>query len=305
MDAVGQRLRTILEQPGLVVCPVVNGPLSARLAQDVGLSTVLLGGFGVAAERFALPDLGLITFSDMVDQVRNTCAAVPGFPVICDGDTGYGNALNVRRTVTEYARAGAAGILIEDQLWPKKCGHYSGRHAVVSAEEARMKIRAAVDARREAGVDIIIVARTDARSAVDLDEALRRAESFEDEGADIVFIEALETEEELRKFAESIATPTWANMMPKTPLVSRDSLAEMGFKVVTYNVAVAAEIHAVRAAFAALAKDDISLLPPLASFDEIAQLVGLPEFKTAESRYEIRQEGRSDSFRQPRGNTGG
>ncbi len=287
MSTAGRRLRTLIDEPGLIVCPVVNGPLSARLAQDVGFVTVLLGGFGVAGERFALPDLGLITFSDMLDQLRNTCAAVPGFSVIADGDTGYGNALNVQRTVIEYARAGAAGILLEDQLWPKKCGHYSGRHAVVSAEEARMKIRAAVDARRDAGVDIIIVARTDARSAVDLDEAMRRAKIFEEEGADVVFIEALKSEEELRTFAASLTAHTWANMMPRTPLVSRNSLAEMGIKIVTYNVALAATVHAVRAAFTALAKDDISQLPPLASFDELADLVELPAFKEAESRYLI------------------
>ncbi len=290
MSTAGQRLRTLIDEQGLIVCPVVNGPLSARLAQDVGFSTVLLGGLGVAAERFALPDLGLITFSDMLDQLRNTCAAVPGFPVIADGDTGYGNALNVRRTVIEYARAGAAGILLEDQLWPKKCGHYSGRHAVVTAEEARMKIRAAVDARREAHVDIIIVARTDARSAVDLSEAMRRAKIFQEEGADIVFIEALKTEEELRAFAASLTTHTWANMMPRTPLVSRTALAEMGFKIVTYNVALTATVHAMRAAFTALAKDDMSQLPPLASFDELADLVELPVFKEAESRYAVSQE---------------
>ncbi|MGA8297545.1 MAG: isocitrate lyase/PEP mutase family protein [Acidimicrobiales bacterium] len=305
MSTPGHRLRTLIGEPGLIVCPVVNGPLSARLAQDVGFSTVLLGGLGVAAERFALPDLGLITFSDMLDQVRNTCAAVPGFSVIADGDTGYGNVLNVRRTVMEYARAGAAGILIEDQLWPKKCGHYSGRHAVLSAEEARMKIRAAVDARRDAGVDIIIVARTDARSAVDLDEAMRRAKAFEEEGADVVFIEALKSEEELRRFAASLTTHTWANMMPRTPLVSRHSLAEMGFKIVTYNVALAATVHSVRAALTALAKDDMSQLPPLASFDELAELVELPAFKDAESRYAIaEQESQTDPFADSRDSSG-
>lgn len=277
----------LIEQPGLVVCPVVNGPLSARLAQEAGFATSLLGGLGVAVERFALPDLGLITFSDMLDQLHNTCAAVPGFPVIADGDTGYGNALNVQRTVVEYARAGAAGILLEDQVWPKQCGHYTGRRAVVPAEEARMKIRAAVDARRESCVDILIVARTDARSAIDLHEAMRRAKSFEEEGADIVFIEALETTEELRMFAGAVAIPTWANMMPKTPLLSRDDLQEMGFKVVTYNIALAATVQAVRAAFTALMKDDMTRLPPLASFDELAELVRLGTFKTAESRYAI------------------
>jgi len=215
---------------------------------------------------------------------------VPGFPVICDGDTGYGNAMNVRRTVVEYARAGAAGVSIEDQLWPKKCGHYSGRRVVIPAEEARMKIRAAVEARREAGVDIVIMARTDARSAVDFDEAMRRARAFEEEGADIVFIEALETKEELRAFATSFELPTWANMMPKTPLLTRDELAELGFKVVTYNVALAAAVHAMREALAAIAADDLDGLPPHASFEELASLVGLTEFMSLESRYELPQE---------------
>ena len=285
MSTAGQRLRTLIEQPGLVVCPVVGGPLSARLAQEAGFATVFLGGLNVAAERFALPDLGLITFSDMLDQLRNTCAAVPGFPVIADGDTGYGNALNVRRTIIEYARAGAAGILIEDQLWPKQCGHYKGGRSVVPAEEARLKIRAAVDARREAGIEISIVARTDARSAIGLDQAVRRAKSFEEEGADLVFVEALETREELCTFAEAIAIPTWANMMPKTPLVSRDDLAAMGFKIVTYNVALAAMVHSGRAALSALAKEDMTLMPPLAPFDDLAELVGLGALKIVESRY--------------------
>jgi len=285
-----QRLRALLEAPGLVVCPVVAGPLAARLAERAGFQAALLGGFGVSAERFALPDAGLITFTDMLDQVRNVCAAVPGLPVIADGDTGYGNAMNVRRTVVEYARAGAAGISIEDQLWPKKCGHYSGRRVVISGEEARTKIRAAVEAREEAGVDIVIMARTDARSAVDFDEALRRARAFAEEGADIVFVEALETKEELRAFATSFETPTWANMMPKTPLVTRRELEEMGFKVVTYNIALAAAVHAMREALSAIADDDLDRLPPHASFDELASLVGLPEFTAAESRYELPQQ---------------
>lgn len=278
-------LRTLLESPDLVVCPVVSGPLSARLAQEAGFEAALLGGFGVSAERFALPDTGLITFSDMLDQVRNTCTAVPGFPVIADGDTGYGNAMNARRTVVEYARAGAAGISLEDQLWPKKCGHYSGRREVISREEARTKIRAAVEARREADIDIVIMARTDARSAIGFEEAMERARAFDEEGADILFIEALETREELEAFATSFETPTWANMMPKTPLVSREELAEMGFKIVTYNVAVAAAVQAVREAFAAIADNDMDRLPPIASFEEVTSLVGLPAFLATESRY--------------------
>jgi 2-methylisocitrate lyase-like PEP mutase family enzyme len=286
MTAV-ESLRALLDGPELVVVPVVAGPLAARLAQETGFRAALLGGFGVSAERFALPDAGLITFSDMLDQVRNTSAAVPAFPLICDGDTGYGNAMNVRRTVAEYARAGAAGISVEDQLWPKKCGHYVGRREVIPADEARLKIRAAVEARREAGVDIVIMARTDARSAVDFDEAMRRARAFEEEGADIIFIEALETKEELRTFATSFETPTWANMMPKTPLLTRGELVEMGFRVVTYNIALAAAVHAMREALSAIAADDLDRLPPHASFEELTSLVGLPEFMATESRYKV------------------
>jgi len=286
----GESLRTLIRKPGLVVCPVIAGPLSARLAQEVGFPTALLGGLGVAAERFALPDTGLITFSDMLDQLRNTCAAVPGFPVIADGDTGYGNAMNVRRTIVEYARAGAAGIVLEDQVWPKRCGHYEGSRAVVSADEARTKIRAAVEARREVGIDIVIVARTDARSAVSLDEAMRRAREFEEEGADIVFIEALETREELRAVAASFKTPTWANMMSKTPLVTRTELADMGFKVVTYNVLLATAVHALREALTAIAEDDMTRLPPSASLDDVAHVVGLPAFMATESRYALPQQ---------------
>jgi 2-methylisocitrate lyase-like PEP mutase family enzyme len=282
-----KRLRTLLEGPDLVVCPVVAGPLSARLAQEEGFAMALLGGFGVSAERFALPDTGLITFSDMLDQVRNTCAAVPGFPIVADGDTGYGNAMNVRRTVVEYARAGAAGVSLEDQVWPKKCGHYAGQRQVVARDEARMKIRAAVEARRDADVDIVIMARTDARSAIGFEEAMERAAAFAQEGADIIFIEALETKEELEAFAAAFKTPTWANMMPKTPLVARGELAEMRLKVVTYNVAVAAAVHAVRTAFQAIAEDDMNRLPPLASFEEVTGLVGLPAFLEAESRYTV------------------
>ena len=129
MASVAARLRELLRGPDLLICPVIGGPLSARLVVQSGLPMALLGGFGIAASRFALPDTGLITFTDVVDQVRNTAAAAPGFPFIADGDTGYGNAMNVRRTVREFAHAGAAAVLIEDQVWPKKCGHYAGGRA--------------------------------------------------------------------------------------------------------------------------------------------------------------------------------
>lgn len=200
------KLRELIAGTDLLVCPVIHDALTARLARTTGFPTAFMGGFGVAATRFGMPDVGLITFTDMVDQLRNLTAAVPGYPVIADGDTGYGNAMNVRRTVFEYARAGAACILIEDQLSPKKCGHIEGARMVISREEARMKIRAAVEAAAEA--DILVLARTDAREAHGFDEALARSRDFQEEGADIIFIEALKTEEELRAFACAMDKPT-------------------------------------------------------------------------------------------------
>jgi 2-methylisocitrate lyase-like PEP mutase family enzyme len=137
------KFRELLANDDLLLCPLVGDPLSARLAQRSGVPIALLGGFAVSAHRYALPDAGLITFTDVLDQIRNTCDAVPGFPIIADADTGYGNAMNVRRTVTEFAKAGAAALLIEDQLWPKKCGHYGGPREVIPRAEARMKMRAA------------------------------------------------------------------------------------------------------------------------------------------------------------------
>ncbi|MDB5405336.1 MAG: carboxyvinyl-carboxyphosphonate phosphorylmutase [Rhodospirillales bacterium] len=280
-----QNLRDLLTAPGLLVCPVVGDPLAARLVQRSGLKVALLGGFGISAMRYGLPDTGLITFTDVLDQLRNTCAAVPGFPIIADGDTGYGNAMNVRRTVKEFARAGAACILIEDQIWPKKCGHYGGGREIIARDEARTKIRAAVEARGDD--DILILARTDARSAVGFAEALARCRDFQEEGADIVFAEALQTEAELREFAGGFTVPTWANMMPKTPVTSRDALHAMGFKLVTYNVLLPAAIKAMQSALTALVADDLQSAPPLASFEEVTGLVGLPEYLEFEERYRL------------------
>src|SRR5688572_29010459 len=165
------RLREALRRPGLLLMPCCFDALSARLVHEAGFSLTLMSGFAVSAARLAQPDAGLISFAELLDQLRGICAAAPELPVIGDGDTGYGNAINVLRTVKEYALAGAAGIIIEDQVSPKRCGHTRGKQ-VVSQGEARMRIRAAVDARREH--DILVMARTDARSLHGMDEALDR-----------------------------------------------------------------------------------------------------------------------------------
>src|SRR3984893_7119753 len=159
--------------------------LSTKLIADAGYQVSFMSGFAVSAVRLGLPDTGLISFAEMLDSLRSCCGAVSTIPLIGDGDTGYGNALNVQRTVVEYARAGAAAVMIEDQVSPKKCGHTRGKQ-VVSREEARMKIRAAVEAR----ADILIMARTDARAVHGLDDALARCREFAKERADIIFLEA-------------------------------------------------------------------------------------------------------------------
>src|SRR5689334_827397 len=189
------RLRTLLAQPNIEIMPGCYDALSAKLVADAGFKVAFMSGFAVSAARLGLPDTGLISFNEMLDSLRGCCAAARSIPVIGDGDTGYGNALNVQRTVVEYARAGAAGVMIEDQVSPKKCGHTRGKQ-VVSRKEARMKIRAAVDARADA--DILIMARTDARAVHGFKEALARCEDFEAEGADIILFEAPESEAEMK-----------------------------------------------------------------------------------------------------------
>ena len=199
-----KHLRELLAQPGTEIMPGCHDALSAKLVADAGFKIAFMSGFAVSAVRLGLPDTGLISFAEMLDSLRNCCNAAAKIPLIGDGDTGYGNALNVQRTVVEYARAGAAAVMIEDQLSPKKCGHTRGKQ-VVTREEARMKIRAAVEARADA--DILILARTDARAVHGFDDALARCRDFEAEGADIIFLEAPESEDEMRHFCAAMRKP--------------------------------------------------------------------------------------------------
>src|ERR1700724_438641 len=225
--------------------------LSAKLVAEAGFRVTFMSGFAVSAARLGLPDTGLISFAEMLDTVRNCCGAAAKIPLIGDGDTGYGNALNVQRTVVEYARAGAAAVMIEDQVSPKKCGHTRGKD-VISREEARMKIRAAVDAK--ANGDILVMARTDARAVHGFDEALARCKAFEAEGADIIFLEAPENEEEMRRFCSAMKKPCMANMVPggKTPILSPQKLQEIGYKFRLYPVLpLCAAISAMRSTLTA------------------------------------------------------
>jgi 2-methylisocitrate lyase-like PEP mutase family enzyme len=207
--------------------------------------------------------------------------------VIGDGDTGYGNALNVQRTVVEYARAGAAAVMIEDQVSPKKCGHTPGKQ-VISRAEARMKIRAAVDAK--ADTDILILARTDARAVCGFEEALARCRDFEAEGADIVFLEAPENEDEMRRFCQAMTVPCMANMVHggKTPVLPPDLLQDVGFKLAAYPlVLLSSAIAAMQEALAALQRGAPAAQPAGVSFKDLQQIVGFPDYWKRETRYGV------------------
>jgi 2-methylisocitrate lyase-like PEP mutase family enzyme len=280
-----QRLREALASPGIIIMPCCFDGLSAKLVADAGTKVSFMSGFAASAARLGLPDTGLISFGEMADSVRNCCAAAPDMPIIADGDTGYGNALNVQRTVTEYARAGAAGVMIEDQVSPKKCGHTKGKQ-VIARDEARLKIRAAVEAARKA--DILVLARTDARATHGFDEALARCEDFAAEGADMIFLEAPESVEEMRRFCSAIRKPCMANMVVggKTPVLPPAELARIGFKLAAYPlVLLSAAVSAMQQAIAALQPDTNAPQPPQVTFEELKKAVGFPDYYAREERY--------------------
>src|SRR5215472_11162393 len=280
-----QKLREILAGPNLEIMPGCFDALSAKLIADTGFKVTFMSGFAVSAARLGLPDTGLISFAEMLDSARNCAGAASKMPLIADGDTGYGNALNVQRTVVEYARAGAAAVMIEDQVSPKKCGHTRGKQ-VIGREEARMKICAAIDARRDA--DILILARTDARAVHGFDEALDRCRDFEKEGADIIFLEAPENELEMRRFCEAMRKPCMANMVPggKTPILPPQELQNIGYKLALYPVMLmSVAIAAMQAALAALRPESKKAFPPSVLFAELQQVVGFPDYWERETRY--------------------
>jgi 2-methylisocitrate lyase-like PEP mutase family enzyme len=283
-----ERLRELLAKPGLEIMPGCHDALSAKLVADAGFHVAFMSGFGVSATRLGLPDTGLISFTEMLETLRNCCAAARSIPVIGDGDTGYGNALNVQRTVTEYARAGAAGVMIEDQISPKKCGHTRGKQ-VISRDEARMKIRAAVDACGDS--DVVILARTDARAVHGFDEALMRCKDFEAEGADIIFLEAPESEDEMRRFCKAMTKPCLANMVPggKTPILPPQKLQETGYKLALYPVMLLSSVvAAMQAALKALHPDSTAPPPPTISFADLQSVVGFPDYWEGEVRYQTK-----------------
>ncbi len=278
-----ERLRRLLAEGRLLVTPSCADALSAKLIEQAGFRTAFMSGFAVSASRIGQPDTGLISYGEMVDTVRNICAAT-SIPILCDGDTGYGNALNVKRTVKGYARAGAAAVMIEDQVAPKRCGHTKGK-LVVDRAEAVDRIRAAADARAE-GDDILILARTDARHGHGLDEALARAAAFKEAGADILFVEAPRSVEEMRRICREVPGHHMANMVEggETPIPTPAELQEIGFAVAAYPLTLmSAAMRAMLEALEVLKGDGQAR--NILDFAELRRRVGFEDYYTEESRY--------------------
>jgi len=226
------RVQTILDEVGSIVFPGVYDTLSARIAAQVGFPMAFISGYSVAASAIGEPDMGLLTQTEMLERARRVCGAVE-IPIIVDADTGYGNPLNVYRTVKDLIDAGAAGCFLEDQVWPKKCGHMRGKK-VIDREEYIHKIRAAVDARGDR--DFFIVARTDALAAVDLEEAIVRVTEARQVGADASFVEAPNSIDDMAQVGRRAPKPIVANMIEKgvTPVLSKQELSDMGFGLILY-----------------------------------------------------------------------
>lgn len=279
-------LRHALTRPGILVAPGAYDALTARLIEEAGFAAVYLTGSGVAYTSLAAPDLGLVSGADMVRKVWEIAGAV-GLPVIADGDTGYGNALNVRRTVREYERAGAAAIQLEDQVFPKKCGHYDNK-VVITAGEMAAKIKAACDARVDS--DFVIVARTDARDPLGLEEALRRANLYAQAGADVVFVEAPRSVEEMRQITAAVDRPCLANMVEggKTPLLSAAELQQIGYRLVIFpNSLTRAVVRIAREVLTAIRRDGTTaaIRDRMVDFHELQRTVGLEHALELEARY--------------------
>ncbi len=282
-------LSDLLRKDGCLVLPGVYDGISAKLATRIGFDALYMTGYGTVASALGVPDAGLATFTEMLDRVRCIAGATP-LPFLADGDTGYGGLLNVDRTVRGYAAAGAAGIQLEDQEFPKKCGHTEFRRVIPEAD-AVAKIRVAVDARPSR--EFLIVARTDARYALGLDAALRRAERFLEAGADVLFVESPESLEELRRVAETFrGAALLANMVEggRTPYLSAKELAAMGFKIALFPTAgFLSAAGAMKLCYGHLQQQGIATggAAPMLPFSEMNALMGFPAVHAFEKRYGI------------------
>lgn len=279
-------LRQMMTGNRIVVAPGAHDALTAKIIEQVGFSAVYMTGYGQAASHLGKPDVGLLTLTEMVARASNIVEAV-NVPVIADADTGFGNAVNVMRTLREYEKAGVAAIQLEDQVAPKKCGHMTGRQ-VVSKEEMVGKIKAAADVRTDP--DLMIIARTDARTVHGIGEALERAKTYEEAGADILFIESPETVEEMKQITSSFKVPVLANMVEggRTPFLPVQELQDFGYDLVIFPTASTYLAAKALTRLMNVLKETgttASLLGEMITFEEFNELIGLTKIRELENIY--------------------
>jgi 2-methylisocitrate lyase-like PEP mutase family enzyme len=291
---MASRISVLLEKERTLIFPGVYDALSAKLVERAGFPLTFISGYSVAATHLGLPDFGYLTQTEMVSTARRVCASVK-IPIIIDADTGYGNALNVIRTVNELIEAGAAGMFLEDQVWPKRCGHMKGKR-VIPADEHVQKIQAAVDARGKR--DFFIVARTDARQVNSIEDAIARCQRYKEAGADALFVEAPRSKEELARIAKELPAPLVANMLEGgvTPLLTRDELEQIGFQLIVCPLtALYASAKAMQDMFtliktAGTTRDALDRLLPFQQFND---LIGLNDYYALDEKYKTKDDSAS------------
>jgi len=281
-----QRLRALLDEPGILALPGAFDALSARLAEQAGFEAVFTSGFGISATTLGMPDMGMLTMAENTDRVDEITGTLE-VPLVADMDTGYGNVLNVRRTMAECVEAGVAGVILEDQEWPKKCGHMNEKQVVETEEHVR-RIRAAADIRDERDWEFVIIGRTDAREPHGLAEALERGHAYEEAGADVVFVEAPQSRSELETIAAEFDAPTFANMVEggKTPYLPADELDEIGFNIVVFPLsALFAATEAIQQTYDRLHETGTTDPNAGVSFEEFEAVIDAEAFRDRERTY--------------------
>jgi 2-methylisocitrate lyase-like PEP mutase family enzyme len=284
--ATAQLIRRALAEHGQLIMPGVYDALSAKIAARAGFEVIFITGYSLSATLLGEPDFGLLTQTEVVSAARRICSVVDK-PVIVDADTGYGNAVNVIRTVEELIRAGAGGMFLEDQVWPKRCGHMKGKQ-VIPLDEQLKKLAAAVEARGDN--DFFIVARTDSRQALGLKEAITRGIAFKQAGADAVFIEAPETKEEMKEISKHVPGPLVANMIERgvTPLMGPGELKDLGFDLIVWPLApLYAAAKSLTDVYTTLRRNGstLEMLDHLMPFNEFNGIVGLDEKYALDVKY--------------------
>ena len=282
-----QKIREAIKQKGVVVMPGVYDCLSAKIASRAGFEVIFITGYSVSATYLGEPDFGLLTQTELLSASQRICS-VTDLPVIVDSDTGYGNAINTIRTVKELIRGGAAGMFLEDQVWPKRCGHMKGKQ-VIPLEEYLKKLQAAVEARGDKD-NLFIVARTDARQALGLEEAIKRGQAFKKAGADAVFIEAPQSKEEMCEIGRNVPGPLVANMIERgvTPMMGPEELKDLGFELIVWPLGpLYASARALQEVYTTLRRTGTTreIMDHLIPFEEFHEIIGLEEKYALDAKY--------------------